>query len=118
MKKAVAITGIVVVLAAGAAVAMKFSPDIQAKQRATDRISTLLNDPASAQFRNVRVVSGRDNEPMICGEVNAKNKFGGYTGFTDFYVEDVENGVALIDPGPDPIMMPGLLWMQHKKYCI
>ena len=41
-----------------------------------------LIDPSSAEFRNVRIDSLRD----ICGEVNAKNRMGGYGGFTHFQV--------------------------------
>jgi hypothetical protein len=38
-----------------------------------------LKDPSSAQFRNVV-----QNGDMICGEVNGKNGFGGYSGFERF----------------------------------
>ena len=38
-----------------------------------------LSDPGSAQFRNVQAKNG-----AVCGEVNAKNKMGGYVGFTRF----------------------------------
>lgn len=45
-----------------------------------------LRDPMSAQYRNVRVLAG----PMmtVCGEVNAKNAYGGYVGFRRFVVSD------------------------------
>jgi hypothetical protein len=39
-----------------------------------------LTDPASAQFRNMRNARGT----TVCGEVNAKNSFGGYIGFKRF----------------------------------
>jgi hypothetical protein len=42
-----------------------------------------LRDPDSAEFRNVRFYSGA-GVPVSCGEVNAKNGFGGYTGFERF----------------------------------
>lgn len=39
-----------------------------------------LKDPFSAQFQNIRQLpSGK-----ICGEVNAKNSYGAYTGWTTF----------------------------------
>lgn len=45
-------------------------------------------DPASAQFRNVRavdvVLENGSNERRVCGEVNGKNRLGGYTGFEMF----------------------------------
>ena len=38
-----------------------------------------LSDPSSAQYRNVK-----NYISSVCGEVNAKNKFGGYVGFQQF----------------------------------
>lgn len=52
-----------------------------------------LKDPGSARFRNLFVASeqatdtdGKDLGPilMLCGEVNAKNSYGGYEGFKRF----------------------------------
>ena len=45
-----------------------------------DKIKSRLKDPDSAEFRNVFVSS----KYAVCGEVNAKNSFGGYTGFVRF----------------------------------
>lgn len=42
-----------------------------------------LKDPSSAQFRNVRIVSW-GSEKVVCGEINAKNSYGGYVGFKRF----------------------------------
>lgn len=44
-----------------------------------------LRDPASAQFQN-EVIRRKGDVASVCGEVNAKNGFGGYTGFTSFAV--------------------------------
>lgn len=52
-----------------------------------ERIKGQLKDPESARFRNVFVSNTiyiSDDTPMVCGEVNAKNSFGGYTGFKRF----------------------------------
>lgn len=49
-------------------------------EQAKVAISKDLKDPSSAQFRNVRVISGK-----VCGEVNAKNAMGGYVGFQRFW---------------------------------
>jgi hypothetical protein len=46
-------------------------------------IKTQLKDPESATFRNVHFYSG-GGTPVVCGEVNARNGFGGYTGFERF----------------------------------
>jgi hypothetical protein len=42
-----------------------------------------LKDPESATFRNVEFYSG-GSVPVTCGEVNARNSFGGYSGFERF----------------------------------
>lgn len=47
------------------------------------RIKALLKDPGSAEFQNT-FVSRKLGGPVVCGEVNAKNSFGGYTGFQRF----------------------------------
>jgi hypothetical protein len=46
-------------------------------------VSAGLRDPESARFRSVRFGAG-ENSSLVCGEVNAKNGFGGYAGFTTF----------------------------------
>lgn len=44
-----------------------------------------LKDPDSAQFRNLWVRNtGKDY--VVCGEINAKNSYGGYVGYQQFYV--------------------------------
>jgi len=50
---------------------------------AKKNVADSLKDPSSAQFRNVRLVPYKDGS-VICGEVNAKNSYGGYVGFKDF----------------------------------
>lgn len=50
-------------------------------------ISSVLKDPESARFRNVYFSAGiADGKrvPVTCGEVNAKNMLGGYSGFQRF----------------------------------
>lgn len=49
---------------------------------AQDQVKALLRDPASAEFRKVEVYPNDE----VCGEVNSKNGFGGYVGFSRFYV--------------------------------
>lgn len=46
-------------------------------------IAGMLRDPESAKFRNVRLVQYLDGA-VVCGEVNGKNAFGGYAGYSDF----------------------------------
>ena len=44
-----------------------------------------LKDPESAQFKKIELVTNSLNEKAVCGEVNAKNSYGGYTGFKAFF---------------------------------
>jgi hypothetical protein len=44
-----------------------------------------MKDPASAIFQNVHAGT---LPGILCGEVNARNGFGGYTGFVYFYADD------------------------------
>lgn len=57
-------------------------------QQAGQALLDGLNDPASARYRQVflRTTLGRDGQPHIgvCGQVNAKNSMGGYTGWEVF----------------------------------
>lgn len=47
-----------------------------------------LKDPASAQFRPMvaGVIEG-GTSITVCGEVNARNSFGGYVGFKSYFVQ-------------------------------
>lgn len=58
-----------------------------------------LKDADSAKFRNVRFGSG-DESDTICGDVNAKNSFGAYDGYSAFlamYIgpEDYEDSATV-----------------------
>lgn len=47
------------------------------------RVSDVLKDPESARFRKLRLVDYKGGL-LACGEVNAKNSYGGYVGFSQF----------------------------------
>jgi hypothetical protein len=47
-----------------------------------DVVAGQLKDPESARFKNLKA---REDGMYLCGEVNAKNSFGGYVGFRRFY---------------------------------
>ena len=51
---------------------------------AKDAVKERLREPKSAEFRNVNVVRYQEKINVVCGEVNAKNGFGGMTGFQPF----------------------------------
>jgi hypothetical protein len=81
---AMKLVAVAVFLSAGAAVyflvdfkSLTTPPDYNAAIK--DAVRLTLSDPDSAKFRNIRQVT-----LGYCGEVNAKNRFGGYTGFMHF----------------------------------
>jgi hypothetical protein len=52
-----------------------------------DSVRQEMIDPDSTQFRNLRVLPGRgEDQRIVCGEVNSKNRLGGYVGFKHFVV--------------------------------
>lgn len=53
-------------------------------------IAYTLTDPDSANFREVYVAP---NEVAVCGQVNAKNSFGGYVGFRRFIYSPRKQGI-------------------------
>jgi hypothetical protein len=50
---------------------------------AQDAVRQQLRDPASAQFNGLRAFQGK-SAVEVCGFVNGRNGFGGYTGFVPF----------------------------------
>lgn len=53
---------------------------------AEEAMRSKLRDPGSAQFRNVERCGAGE---IVHGEVNGKNSYGAYTGFTKFYSDGV-----------------------------
>ncbi len=49
-------------------------------EKTKDGVRRQLKDPSSAKFGNVAFHAYRGNTPVVCGEVNSRNGFGGYTG--------------------------------------
>ncbi len=54
---------------------------------AKDAISKDMKDPNSTQFRDIKQYKYGTFD-VVCGEVNAKNSYGAYTGFKPFVVID------------------------------
>ena len=52
-------------------------------ERDKSTIESMLKDADSAKFENV-FISFISDSPVTCGKVNAKNSFGGFTGFKEF----------------------------------
>lgn len=67
-----------------------------AQIRAAGRRAVLaeLRDPSSAQFRNVRRIQHENGTTQFCGEVNARNGFGGMAGFKRFEAGVTNRGGA------------------------
>ena len=62
-------------------------------------VRSKLFDAESARWRDVRIVvkqTPTERWRTLCGEVNAKNRFGGYTGFRRF-VATLQIGAAFDD---------------------
>lgn len=64
--------------------------DAQMIDTAKKAISYSLVDPDSAKFREVFIAP---NQVAVCGEVNAKNSFGGYVGFRKFMYSPAKQGI-------------------------
>jgi hypothetical protein len=65
--------------------------------RVENFVKNELKDPDSAKFKNLIAGKFSDGRIAVCGEVNSKNSFGGYTGFTLFMVrvsasDELESG--------------------------
>ncbi len=70
--------------------------DSRLRSDAKEAVRANLRDPGSAEFRDVVVVR-KPGSIAVCGEVNARNGFGGYTGFTQFMARDAK---AALRSGP------------------
>lgn len=71
-----------------------------------------LKDAGSAEYKNQMIYPDAKHQGMffMCGEVNAKNSFGAYTGFKRFVVSN--KGGPLIDDGHS---MFEFMWKQKCK---
>lgn len=52
-----------------------------------------LRDPSSAQFRDL-MLAHTDTRKVLCGEINAKNAFGAYTGFVGFVAIEMPSSIS------------------------
>lgn len=76
--------------------------------RIEEKIKFKLKDPQSAVFRNQRV---------NCGEVNAKNSFGGYIGFERYIYYSNTDHVLMESSASDAIVTPSLMTKLWEKEC-
>ena len=95
----IAITALVPALAACNVIG-----DNQKVSAAKEAIKGELSDPGSAQFRSVRVgaaTTARETG-FVCGEVNAKNRMGGYVGYRRFMYAQATNMKQVEYPDTEP----------------
>lgn len=64
---------------------------------AKNEFTNLSKDPDSVKFREVREI----NEYLACGEINGKNGFGAYAGYTRFMYGEItpEHVIRAVDDG-------------------
>lgn len=82
------------------------SSDYQMMAAAKKSVLKMLKDPDSAEFRNEHVGTGG----IPCGEVNAKNSFGGYTGFKRYLGFDE---LLMVEDSMKNDQAFEKLWMDH-----
>lgn len=70
-----------------------------AEQQVKERLLSVLKDPESVRWGDIHYFESSTNAGAIdvCGELNAKNSYGGYAGMSPFYV-------ALDHAGPNAIL--------------
>ncbi|QEI05841.1 hypothetical protein FXN63_08245 [Pigmentiphaga aceris] len=81
------------------------------KQKLRSVIERTLLDPYTVQYRNDWVTTAG----ALCGEVNGKNSFGEYVGFTRFVVNPQGRGYMASDPASAEYKVFELDWL---AYCL
>lgn len=76
------------------------------KNVSTAAVKVRLHDPDSARFKFGQPFSKQAGETVVCGEVNAKNRLGGYTGFTRFAVRIQDGKVQAFLDGENSMDTP------------
>lgn len=79
--------GILGIIGALAFVGYQYTP-INPVNGAKSAVQATLSDPSSALFQNMRRSTTAAGE-VYCGEVNARNRFGGMVGYKRFYARKV-----------------------------
>lgn len=62
---------------------------------AQEQIKASAKDPSSVEFRNPQIHQKTKYGAAACGEVNAKNSFGAYTGYKPFVVTEESGGIYM-----------------------
>ena len=64
-------------------------------------LRTHLKDPGSADIRSISARADSLGRTAVCGGVNAKNSYGGYTGMKGFVVTPETGSVEIEGSGND-----------------
>lgn len=84
--------GFIFIISSQPAIARNVSP--QELAVISKKVSRDFKDPDSAKYTNVRI---DPKQEIVCGEVNAKNAYGGYVGATVFFGVPVMKGNSMVD---------------------
>jgi len=82
-----------------------------------------MKDPDSSKFRNQRYFdlgdyNGEGRMIAVCGEVNGKNSYGGYTGYEDFYLRyNADSGTSEIFAVYDASDPDDIRAIMHSPAC-
>ncbi|MDO9470956.1 MAG: hypothetical protein Q7J23_09615 [Nitrosomonas sp.] len=80
---------------------------------AQEAIKSQLKDPYSAVFDDIYLGKAENGAPVVCGTVNAKNSYGGYTGRKKFYY---------LDAAPRPILSiegeSSIFSVIYESFCL
>ena len=116
----------IVVFAAGCAgvdqVGLEVPMPPAAQQAVQTAVANQMKDPFAAQFRNWHAFESQKGL-LICGEINAKNSYGGYVGFTHFVAHASTDGQLLTPaavasaPNGGPDVMIDAVWRQYYPGC-
>lgn len=95
-------------------------------EQARQAVSYQLINPASAQFRELKVYpTSGEPKVSVCGQVNGQNRMGGYSGFQNFYylVQSKEAHLAPEIPttyadGELPPAGMTLFAMDQSSHCV
>lgn len=79
---------------------------------AQNEVSADMKDPESSKFRNVKFIEKGESiegivTGVVCGEINSKNAFGAYAGFSPFFVE--------LAMKPKGVLSSGVTYTVNKK---
>lgn len=73
------------------------------ERQAKVEVAEMMIDPSSPTFLNVRSIMQGSTVLGVCGEVNAKNRMGAYSGFTQFYMDLTLKEVNVDPQEPDAL---------------